>query len=49
MDRFDMVDMATLSPVNRFVAHSLKRWRAARFIGHILTPSTLLFAIKQGA
>lgn len=48
MDRFDMIDRQRLSGAKRAVATLLQRSRILRFIGHVCTPGTLLFAVKQG-
>lgn len=41
-DRFDLIDEAGRSGLARAVIRVLKRWRVARYVGHVLTPSTVL-------
>ncbi|HVF63865.1 MAG TPA: class I SAM-dependent methyltransferase [Casimicrobiaceae bacterium] len=47
LDRFDMVESSAMSSVRRAVSRGLQRSRVLRFVGHVLTPSTLLFAVKE--
>jgi 2-polyprenyl-6-hydroxyphenyl methylase/3-demethylubiquinone-9 3-methyltransferase len=49
MDRFDMLDDSVLFGVRKGVAGALRRSRLLRFLGHVLTPSTVIFAIKRSA
>lgn len=47
MDRFDMIDKTGLVGARRALATMLQRSSILRFIGHVCTPGTLLFAVKQ--
>jgi 2-polyprenyl-6-hydroxyphenyl methylase/3-demethylubiquinone-9 3-methyltransferase len=49
MDRFDMIDASALPASRRLVARLFRASGALRFVGHVLTPSTVLFAVKQRA
>jgi 2-polyprenyl-3-methyl-5-hydroxy-6-metoxy-1,4-benzoquinol methylase len=48
-DRFDMIDVRRLSGVKRMLVELVRSSRAMRFLGHVCTPGTLLFAVKTPA
>jgi len=46
-DRFDMIDEGSLSPLKRMLVTLVKRSRLLRFLGHVCTPGTVVFAVKR--
>jgi len=47
MDRFDMIEIQTLSVGPRIVVWLARRIPPLRWIGHMMTPSTIVFAVKR--
>jgi 2-polyprenyl-6-hydroxyphenyl methylase/3-demethylubiquinone-9 3-methyltransferase len=48
-DRFDMIDTAGRGRAARGLVHLVRAVPALRFAGHVATPGTTLFALKDGA
>ncbi|HKO67741.1 MAG TPA: class I SAM-dependent methyltransferase [Burkholderiaceae bacterium] len=48
-DRFDMIDLSRVRGSLRWVIRLIRILAPARFVGHVLTPGTTLFAVKTGA
>jgi 2-polyprenyl-3-methyl-5-hydroxy-6-metoxy-1,4-benzoquinol methylase len=46
LDRFDMIDLHKVRPLMRPFLRMARSIGAARFLGHVLTPSTTVFAVK---
>ena len=46
LDRFDMIDLHRVRPPMRPVVRMARVDRTARFFGHVLTPSTAVYAVK---
>jgi 2-polyprenyl-6-hydroxyphenyl methylase/3-demethylubiquinone-9 3-methyltransferase len=46
LDRFDVMDAATKSPLQRTVLRGLRGSRVLRFLGHVATPSTVVVGVK---
>jgi 2-polyprenyl-3-methyl-5-hydroxy-6-metoxy-1,4-benzoquinol methylase len=49
MDRFDMMDLADHGRMARMLVRLLRRVAPLRFVGHVLTPYTVLLALKPDA
>lgn len=47
MDRFDMIDTAKLSAGPRLVVQLARQLPPLKWLGHVLTPSTIIFAVKR--
>jgi 2-polyprenyl-6-hydroxyphenyl methylase/3-demethylubiquinone-9 3-methyltransferase len=47
MDRFDMIDTVKLSAGPHIVVRLARRLPPLRWLGHVLTPSTIIFAVKR--
>jgi len=47
LDRFDMIDVGRLSTGARMLVNLARGIAAVRWVGHVLTPGTSLFAIKE--
>lgn len=47
LDRFDMIETADKGALIRLVLTLIKRLPPLRFIGHVLTPGSTVFAIKE--
>ncbi len=48
-DRFDMIDIDQVRASLRWVVRMTRALAPARFVGHVLTPGTTLFAVKTGS
>ena len=48
LDRFDMIDLNHVRGSLRWVVRLMRSLAPARFVGHVLTPGTTLFAVKTG-
>lgn len=48
LDRFDMIDREDLGGLKKVVIGLARTIPPLRFAGHVLTPSTVIFALKQG-
>lgn len=46
-DRFDMIDIENLSPVPRLAVQLARLVSPLRWMGHVMTPSTIVFAVKR--
>jgi ubiquinone/menaquinone biosynthesis C-methylase UbiE len=47
LDRFDMIDIDRLDAGSRTAVKLVRHLSPLRWLGHVLTPSTVVFAIKQ--
>lgn len=47
LDRFDMIDLEGLTAGPHMAVALARRFGPIRWLGHVLTPSTIVFAIKQ--
>ena len=47
LDRFDMIETETLSTLPTLAVQLARRVSLLRWIGHVMTPSTIVFAIKR--
>ena len=45
-DRFDMIDLSHVRVSMRWIVRMMRALAPARFLGHVLTPGTTLFAVK---
>ena len=48
MDRFDVTNLADKNPWIRALVHCIHRIPPLRWLGHMATPGTLVFAVKNG-
>ncbi|WP_300451392.1 class I SAM-dependent methyltransferase [Accumulibacter sp.] len=47
LDRFDLVDTSTIGALQRFAIGALRAIPPLRFAGHVFTPWTVVFALKE--
>jgi len=48
-DRFDVMDAASRSTMQRALLYMIRRSRLARFLAHVLTPGTAIYAVGTAA
>ncbi|ALA59783.1 class I SAM-dependent methyltransferase [Nitrospira moscoviensis] len=48
MDRFDVIDTSKRTPILKGLVSCVRQFPLLRWLGHVATPSLLLFAVKSG-
>jgi len=48
LDRFDMIDSEQLGGLKKLLINGARAIPPLRFAGHVLTPGTVIVALKQG-
>lgn len=49
LDRFDVAARSDVGPVGRFILGAIRSFRPVRWLAHVATPYTMVFAQKQGS